>query len=146
MSGACPPEPAPAEGPLVTIDLSRPLPPYEQIRVAITDLVAAGRLPAGSRLPSVRQLAGDLGVAPGTVAHAYRALDAAGVVVGLGRYGTVVRATTPPSDLGGTSAIDVAGRRLVAIARSLGLSVSDTEAIVRAAWLSVSGTDGLGGG
>ncbi|MBO0832356.1 MAG: GntR family transcriptional regulator [Actinobacteria bacterium] len=63
---------------VLRIDLSRPVPPYEQLRAQIAGLIAAGELPSGSRLASVRQLAGDLGVAPGTVARAYSELEAAG--------------------------------------------------------------------
>ena len=66
--------------PAVEIDLRSPVPPFEQIRARIADLVAAGELPAGTRLPSVRTLAGDLGIAPNTVVRAYRELEAAGVV------------------------------------------------------------------
>lgn len=62
------------------IDARDPAPPYEQVRRAIAEHVAAGRLSEGERLPPVRQLAGDLGVAAGTVARAYRELEAAGVV------------------------------------------------------------------
>lgn len=132
----------PAPEALVTLDVSSPVPPYEQIRLAVADLVAAGRLPAGSRLPSVRQLAGDLGVAAGTVARAYRELTAAGVVASLGARGTVVQAIAAPPDVG-SSALEVASRRLVTIARSLGLSVRETEALVRAAWLRSPGPDSL---
>ena len=66
--------------PAVQIDLRSPVPPFEQIRARIADLVAAGELPAGTRLPSVRALAGDLGIAPNTVVRAYRELEAAGIV------------------------------------------------------------------
>jgi hypothetical protein len=44
------------------------VPPFEQIRSQLHDLIRSGALPAGHRLPSIRQLAGDLRVAPGTVA------------------------------------------------------------------------------
>ncbi|MEV6333049.1 GntR family transcriptional regulator [Streptomyces sp. NPDC051909] len=38
-------------------------------------LISAGRLPEGERLPRIRQLASDLGLAAGTVASAYRELE-----------------------------------------------------------------------
>jgi DNA-binding transcriptional MocR family regulator len=50
----------------------------------------AGRLKAGDRLPPVRDLAGQLGVSPGTVAAAYRTLRLRGMTVGEGRRGTRV--------------------------------------------------------
>ncbi|MGJ7439453.1 GntR family transcriptional regulator [Aquipuribacter sp. MA13-6] len=69
------------------------VPPYEQVRSQVVAQVDAGLLRPGDRLPPVRRLAGDLGLASGTVARAYRELEAAGVVVTRGRNGTVVAAT-----------------------------------------------------
>ena len=45
---------------------------------------------AGSRLPTVRRLADDLGIAPNTVARCYRELETAGVIETRGRGGTIV--------------------------------------------------------
>ena len=73
---------------IVSVDLDSPLPPYEQIRAQITTMAASGVLPPGSRLPAIRQLAADLGLATGTVARAYRELEAAGVIITRGRHGT----------------------------------------------------------
>lgn len=72
----------------LSVDLGAPVPPYEQIRAQITTMAASGVLPPGSRLPAIRQLAADLGIAAGTVARAYRELEAAGVIVTRGRHGT----------------------------------------------------------
>ncbi|WP_202813561.1 GntR family transcriptional regulator [Arthrobacter sp. ERGS1:01] len=66
------------------------VPPYEQIRLRIVDLAAAGELAVGMKLPSVRALATELGVAANTVARAYRELEHAGIVVTAGRSGTVI--------------------------------------------------------
>ena len=56
------------------------VPPYEQLRQGVTALVLGGAVAPGARLPSIRQLAGDLGLAGGTVARAYRELEADGIV------------------------------------------------------------------
>lgn len=74
----------------LSVDQTSALPVFEQIQTQVVDLVGSGALPAGSRLPSVRGLAGDLKVAAGTVAKAYRALEQEGFVVTAGRNGTVV--------------------------------------------------------
>ncbi|HEX7202856.1 MAG TPA: GntR family transcriptional regulator [Arthrobacter sp.] len=74
----------------IIIDLRSATPPYEQIRSQISSLVAIGDLAPGSRLPTVRSLAADLGVAVGTVARAYKELEAAGVVESRRRGGTIV--------------------------------------------------------
>src|SRR5580692_629212 len=57
--------------------------------------IAEGRLAAGARLPTVRELAAGLEVSPATVAAAYRALGQRGLVSGNSRRGTVV-ASQPP--------------------------------------------------
>lgn len=67
-----------------------PTPPYEQLRAQVVAAVATGALGVGTRLPSVRQLARDLGVATGTVARAYRELEAEGVVTTARGAGTTV--------------------------------------------------------
>jgi GntR family transcriptional regulator len=73
--------------PTVTLDPGDPLPPYEQIRRQIAAWIAAQRLPAGTPLPSVRQLAGDLDVAPNTVMRAYSELEGDGWIVSASRKG-----------------------------------------------------------
>nr|WP_293697380.1 GntR family transcriptional regulator [uncultured Agrococcus sp.] len=67
--------------------------PAEQIYNQVRGLISTGRLLADERLPSVRQLASDLGVAPGTVARAYRALEADGLVKSRTGAGTRVSAS-----------------------------------------------------
>jgi DNA-binding transcriptional regulator YhcF (GntR family) len=76
---------------IVTVDPGSPVPPFEQLRTAIRQLVATGALPVGSRLPTVRQLAADLGLAPGTVGRAFRELEVEGIVESRGRHGTHVK-------------------------------------------------------
>ncbi|MCB5179983.1 GntR family transcriptional regulator [Streptomyces antimicrobicus] len=66
--------------------------PYEQVRAQIADQARSGRLPAGFKLPTVRGLAEELGLAANTVAKAYRALEADGVIETRGRHGTFVAA------------------------------------------------------
>lgn len=83
----------------ITLDLGSPVPPFEQLRARITELVDDGTLTPGARLPSVRALASDLGIAVGTVARAYRELEATGYVLSRRRHGTTV-AQAPPGALG----------------------------------------------
>ncbi|KOU13387.1 GntR family transcriptional regulator [Streptomyces sp. WM6349] len=66
--------------------------PYEQLRAQIAARARSGKLPAGFKLPTVRGLAEELGLAANTVAKAYRALEADGVIETRGRNGTFVAA------------------------------------------------------
>ena len=74
----------------ISVDLRSATPPYEQIRSQISSLIATGALPMGSRLPTVRSLAADLGIAAGTIGRAYKELEAAGLIESRRRNGTVV--------------------------------------------------------
>lgn len=75
---------------ILRVDPASPVPPYEQIRGQIATMIARGLLPAGHRLPTIRQLASDLGLAGGTVARAYRELEQSGLITSRGRNGTAV--------------------------------------------------------
>lgn len=74
----------------VTVDTASPIPAYEQIRAQVTALADNGVLAVGTRLPPIRQLAADLGLAPGTVAKAYSQLEKSGVTSTHRRRGTVI--------------------------------------------------------
>jgi GntR family transcriptional regulator len=80
---------------IVTIDESVPTPPYAQIFEQLRALIERGDLQPGELLPPVRQLAGDLGVAPNTVVRAYADLKAGGWVTSEDRKHTRVAAGTP---------------------------------------------------
>jgi GntR family transcriptional regulator len=63
------------------IDTASRLPIYQQLVEQIREAVARGDLQPEERLPSVRQLSGDLVVNPNTVARAYLELERAGILV-----------------------------------------------------------------
>ena len=100
----------------IVVDLSSATPQYEQIRAQVVAHIASGMLERGERLPTIRNLAADLGIAAGTVARAYRELESAGHVSTRRKIGTVVTAQGRTS--GRTH--DVA-RTLVEVARSEGV-------------------------
>jgi DNA-binding transcriptional regulator YhcF (GntR family) len=75
---------------VIRIDLDSARPLEEQITLGIRQALAEGILGAGAELPSVRQLAGDLGVHWNTVARAYRRLADEGVLVVRRGRGAVV--------------------------------------------------------
>jgi DNA-binding transcriptional regulator YhcF (GntR family) len=77
---------------MATIDPHSPTPPYEQLRTRLIAEMKSGELAAGTRLPTVRKLADDLGLAPNTVARAYRELETDGFIETRGRNGSFVSA------------------------------------------------------
>jgi DNA-binding transcriptional regulator YhcF (GntR family) len=109
------------------IDVASGVPAFEQLREQIVAQVRAGRLVAGDRLPTIRALATDLGLAPGTVARAFRELEAEGVVETRSRAGTVIAA-------GASVAADVARRAAetyISAVRAVGLDDDEALALVR---------------
>jgi DNA-binding transcriptional regulator YhcF (GntR family) len=74
------------------------LAPFQQIMDQFRSLIERGELRAGDTLPTVRQLAGDLGVSPNTVARAYAELQGEGLLTSEGRRGTRVASDVPVSD------------------------------------------------
>jgi DNA-binding transcriptional regulator YhcF (GntR family) len=79
--------------PPLRVDTNDPTPPYEQLRRQFSELIGSGVLAPGTRLPPLRQLASDLGLAVGTVARTYRELEAADLVESRRGGGTRVRTT-----------------------------------------------------
>jgi DNA-binding transcriptional regulator YhcF (GntR family) len=114
---------------MITVDHASQVPPFEQIRLSVAGQIHSGQLPPGTRLPTVRQLATDLALAPNTVARAYRELESAGLVITAGRRGTVVAAT-------GDAAQQEAARAAATfadVARRLGLDRAQALSLARAA-------------
>lgn len=116
---------------VVSIDSSSPVPPFEQLRMQLSAQIRSGAIAAGTQLPTVRQLAGDLGLAKNTVVRAYRALEEEGLVRADGRAGTTVL----DIGAGGESAVAVrvaeATRRYLAELERLGVTGQDALDAVR---------------
>src|SRR6478735_7691358 len=128
----------------ISVDLGSPTPPYEQIRLQISALIAAGGLTAGTRLPAVRSLAADLGLAAGTVARAYKELEQAGLIETRRRNGTVVIGlpayAAPGTGVAGSGAavsgaaaaeLDAAVERLILAGSTAGLADEELLALLR---------------
>jgi DNA-binding transcriptional regulator YhcF (GntR family) len=105
---------------MIEFDPSSGVPPYEQIRGQFLAQIAAGELVEETRLPTIRQLAADLGLASNTVARAYRELEQDGVFVGRGRKGTFVRSAGAAARQE-PRALSDAARAFVTQARELGV-------------------------
>lgn len=114
---------------MLELDPASPLPPYEQLHAAVVAAVADGRLAPGSKLPTVRGLAEELGLAVNTVAKAYKALEADGVLEGRGRNGTFVAERGDAA----TRRLQQAAADYAALARRLGVEPSAARDIANAA-------------
>lgn len=101
------------------IDPSAAHPPFEQLRRQLIEQIMTRRLPAGARLPAVRRLAADLGLAPGTVARAYRELETEGYLITQGRNGTIVAPVAAVDDTSQLRAAELARGYVVGM-RELG--------------------------
>ena len=123
------PWPSTMSEPVLRVDTTSQVAPYEQIRAQLGALIVTGRLVEGDRLPTVRQLAADLGLAPGTVARAYRELEAAELI--RTRRGAGTRVAAPPSEPAHPDPDQLAtlARDFTSAARALG---ADTEAVLTA--------------
>lgn len=114
---------------IVRVDAGSPTPPYEQLRAQLAQQIADRSLAVGTRLPTVRRLAADLGLAVNTVARSYRELEEAGLVETRGRAGTFVAAGGERS----RERAREAALRYVAAVRGLGLDPDEALRIVAAA-------------
>lgn len=76
--------------PVIRIDLGSPVPAYRQIANALRALLVAGSFTVGETLPTVRQLAIDLGLHHNTIAEAYRLLAEEGWLDLRRRHGAIV--------------------------------------------------------
>jgi GntR family transcriptional regulator len=113
---------------MITVDSTSPTPPVEQLRLQISGMIRSGDLVAGERMPTVRQLAQDLGLARGTVARAYSSLEADGLL----ETGRALGTRVAEGQVTATRTTKAA-RSLVAVARSEGLDLEDMLSAVRAA-------------
>ena len=75
---------------MIHVNFRDPHPIYEQIKREIQRLIVTGALPAGSRLPSVRELAAQLAINPNTIQRAYRELEEEGYSVTVSGRGSFV--------------------------------------------------------
>ena len=103
--------------------------PYAELKARLLERMRSGDLPAGAKLPTVRALADELGLAPNTLARAYKELEQAGAVETRGRNGTFVALSADAT----TRAAQEAAAAYVARVSSLGIPDADALAYVKAA-------------
>ncbi|OEJ96885.1 GntR family transcriptional regulator [Streptomyces thermolilacinus] len=120
----------------IALDPESTTAPYEQLRAQIAGQARSGRLPVGYKLPTVRGLAEELGLAANTVAKAYRALETDGVIETRGRAGTYVAAAGDAAERHAAAAAAAYARE----ARRLGLTRAEAQSAVTDALRAVYGS------
>jgi DNA-binding transcriptional regulator YhcF (GntR family) len=118
----------------VSIVPDGPEPPFAQLRAQLAAAVSRGDLPPGTRLPTVRAAAADLGLAVNTVARAYRELEADRVVVTRGRKGTFVRSAAVDGTTDAAAALRGAAAGYAGVARTAGLTRAEAHRLLDEAW------------
>ncbi|GIF41739.1 GntR family transcriptional regulator [Actinoplanes xinjiangensis] len=108
---------------MIVIDSASPVPPFEQLRAQLAGQIQDRTLAVGTRLPTIRRLAADLGLAVNTVGRAYRGLEEAGLIETRGPAGSFVSAA---GEQGRERARRAAAEYADVIA---GLGIDTTEAI-----------------
>jgi GntR family transcriptional regulator len=116
----------------VVVDNDSVVAPWRQVHDQIARLIISGALPPGFRLPAIRQLSRDLGLAAGTVARVYRELETAGWVTTARAKGTVV--AEPSAHPDPALVLRTAAAEFAALARDLGADADTAAQAVRDAY------------
>lgn len=117
----------------LTVDRDSRLPQAMQIRDSLRALVESGTLKPGTRIPSSRQLAVDIGVSRSVVVEAYDQLTAEGYLTG--RRGSGTSVTGHPGDGTAASALTPPEETAPGARWDLRAGPSDSVAFPRAEWL-----------
>ena len=115
----------------LAIDRQGEAPVYEQVADQVRQRVASGALQPGTALPSVRQLAGDLGVNLNTIARAYRLLESEGFLVIHDRAGVEVAAPAGKVDRSARSRLVDQLQANLARLRQVGMTPEELLRVVR---------------
>ena len=114
---------------MITINYRDPRPIYEQIQSELRRLMLTGALPPGSRLPSVRELAGQLAINPNTIQRAYRELESDGYILSVAGKGSFVAQVDKLAEQQKKQAVEAFQAAALRL-RALGLSGEELAALL----------------
>lgn len=115
---------------LFSIDASSKVPPFDQIKHVVVAAIESKEAQVNEKLPAIRALASELGLAVNTVARSYRELEEEGYVVTQGRSGTRISSTAVPSAI----ALAQITKDYVNQVRGLGIELSEAVSAVETAF------------
>ena len=116
------------------IDFKSELPIYEQIRRGIIIGLSKGQIKPGDKLPSVREMAENIGINLHTVNKAYKLLEADGVLIMDRRFGSLISEEKNSMKDFDTEKINSELEYLLAIAKLKGLSREDFIGNINKKW------------
>lgn len=111
----------------IELDANSAVPPFEQLKTIIIDRIRSGELPVNAKLPAIRVLAGQLGLAANTVARSYKELEQEGYVQTMGRSGTRVNSHAVATDL----ALEQEAQGFVRRVSELGATATEIQSAVQ---------------
>ncbi|MGW9211322.1 GntR family transcriptional regulator [Embleya sp. NPDC055664] len=114
---------------MIVIESASPVPPFEQLRAQLARQIRDHTLAVGTRLPTIRRLAADLGLAANTVGRAYRELEEAGLIETRRAAGSFVAAAGEE----GRERARRAAAEYAAVIAGTGIDATEAIRIVRAA-------------
>ena len=116
---------------MISINYRDPRPIYEQIQSELRRLMLTGALPPGSRLPSVRELAGQLAINPNTIQRAYNELETSGYCCSVPGKGCFAVHTYRAQDDARRLSLEHQLKELLQELRAMGVSEEDIQALCR---------------
>ena len=116
---------------MISINYRDPRPIYEQIQSELRRLMLTGALPPGSRLPSVRELAGQLAINPNTIQRAYNELETSGYCCSVPGKGCFAVHTYRAQDDARRLSLEHQLKELLQELRAMGASEEDIQALCR---------------
>ena len=111
------------------LDGSSGVPPYLQLVHQVRQSLLLGYLREGDRLPTVKDVAGDLAINPNTVVKAYRQLEHEGLAGGRPGQGTFITATSSPALPEEKQALRASLEKWLRVAEEAGLSDEELRAV-----------------
>ena len=112
------------------LDGSSGVPPYLQLVHQVRQSLLLGYLREGDRLPTVKDVAGDLAINPNTVVKAYRQLEHEGLAGGRPGQGTFITATSSPALPEAQQALRVSLEEWLRAAEEAGLDDAAVTALI----------------
>lgn len=116
---------------MITLNYRDARPIYEQVRDGLRRLIVSGAIADGERLPSVRQLAGQLAINPNTIQRAYNELEAEGYAASVPGKGSFAVRGARTQDDARRRELSERLRETAAELRAMGVSRSEIERLCR---------------